>query len=170
MRVLVVIALLLAFCWTAAAQSGEIPRGAHVLLRMVNSVSTRTAAEGDFIYLRTASPIASQGRIIVPPDSYVQGVVAHVKRSSASVSGRAELAIRLETLTLGGGRVVKFTPKLSSVEPGDDGEKVKGEEGNIEVGPAPGRMWRGLRFSPGRERRSAGSPTIVGKAPESVPA
>jgi len=138
MRVLVVIALLLAFCWTAAAQSGEIPRGAHVLLRMVNSVSTRTAAEGDFIYLRTASPIASQGRIIVPPDSYVQGVVAHVKRSGR-VSGRAELAIRLETLTLGAGRVVKFTPKLSSVEPGDDGDKVKGEEGNIEVGSSAGQ-------------------------------
>jgi hypothetical protein len=38
------------------AGAAEIPRGAHVLLRMENSISTRTAQEGDYVYLRTASP------------------------------------------------------------------------------------------------------------------
>src|SRR3954451_5925384 len=128
MRTLVSIAFLLACVRTVAAQPSDIPKGAHVLLRMENSISTRTAGDGDFVYFRTATPIAGKGRILVPAGSYVQGVVGHVKRSGR-VSGRAELAIHLETLTFPDGRVVKFTPKLSSVDPGQAGDKVKDKEG-----------------------------------------
>src|ERR1700674_5260157 len=81
-------------CFSMAA---EIPQGAHALLRMVNSVSTRTAREGDFVYLRTATPIVVNGQIVVPAESYVQGVVSHALRSGR-VKGRAELGIRIETL------------------------------------------------------------------------
>jgi hypothetical protein len=133
MRASAVIALLVACCRIGAAQPTEILKGTHVLLRMVNSISTRTAEEGDFVYLTTASPIAGKGRILVPTGAYVQGVVASVKRSGR-VSGRAEMAIRLDTLTLPDGRVVKFTPKLSSVDPGEAAEKTKGKEGGIEAG------------------------------------
>ena len=45
------------------AGAAEIPQGAHVLLRMENSISTRTAQEGDYVYLRTASPVAVDGQI-----------------------------------------------------------------------------------------------------------
>ena len=45
----------------SVASAAEIPQGAHVLLRMENSVNTRTAKEGDFVYLRTAIPIANSG-------------------------------------------------------------------------------------------------------------
>jgi len=43
------------------------------------------AKEGDFVYLRSASPIAVNGQIIVPVGSYVQGVVAETKRSGVLV-------------------------------------------------------------------------------------
>jgi type IV secretion system protein VirB10 len=89
--------------------SAEIPQGSHLLLRMENSLTTRTAKEGDYVYLRSVSPISVDGQIIVPVGSYVQGVVAQTKRSGR-VTGRAELAIRLETLTLTQGKVVKFAP------------------------------------------------------------
>lgn len=52
---------------SASAWAAEIPKGTHVLLRMVNSVSTRTAGEGDQVYLQTATPIAVSGQIVVPP-------------------------------------------------------------------------------------------------------
>jgi hypothetical protein len=70
------------------APAAEIPQGAHVLLRMENSVNTRTAKEGDFVYLRTAVPIANSGEIAVPAGSYVQGVVSEAKQSGR-VKGRA---------------------------------------------------------------------------------
>jgi hypothetical protein len=70
-----------------------------MLLRMVNSVATRTAREGGCVCLQTATPIAAGGRIAVPPLSYVRGKVAPVRRSGR-VSGRVQLGIRLDTVTL----------------------------------------------------------------------
>jgi hypothetical protein len=122
----------------AFASAAEIPQGSHLLLRMENSLSTRTAREGDYVYLRSASPIAVDGQIVVPVGSYVQGVVAETKRSGR-VSGRAELAIRLETLTLTQGKVVKFAPHLSSVDASDSGQKVTGKENLVEQASSHGQ-------------------------------
>lgn len=119
-----------AFAWAATA--AEIPQGAHVLLRMENSLTTRTAQAGDSVYLRTAVPIANAGQIAVPEGSYVQGVVAEAK-PSGRVKGRARLAIRLETLTLANGKVYKFAPHLAAVDAGDSGQKVSGPENAVQA-------------------------------------
>jgi len=120
-----------------SASAAEIPQGAHVLLRMENSLSTRTAQAGDYVYLRTAVPIADAGQIAVPAGSYVQGVVAEAKRSGR-VKGRAQLAIRLETLTLASGKVYQFAPHLESVDSGETGQKVVGSEKAVEQAPGIG--------------------------------
>jgi hypothetical protein len=120
------------------ATAAEIPPGTHVLLRMENSLNTRTAQVGDYVYLRTAVPIADAGEIAVPAGSYVQGVVSEAKQSGR-VKGRAQLAIRLETLTLATGKVYKFSPHLSSVESGERGQKVVGAENTVEQAPGKGQ-------------------------------
>jgi len=51
---------ILCLCFVAGA--AEIPAGAHVALQLVNAVDTRTAQVGDYVYLRTASPIAAAAR------------------------------------------------------------------------------------------------------------
>ena len=93
--------------FTSGAAASEIPQGTHVLLRMVNSVSTRTARPGDRVYLETASPITAGGRIAVPVHSYVQGVVTHSKRAGR-VRGKAQLAVR---------RATPPTPRASRFSP-----------------------------------------------------
>src|ERR1700678_3070804 len=105
------------------AAAAEIPKDTHVLLKMVNSISTRTAQKGAQVYMQTASPISDGSRIIVPVGSYVQGTVLLAKRSG-KVAGRAQLAIRLDVLTLPGGRTLKFSPHLSSVDEGESTQKV----------------------------------------------
>jgi hypothetical protein len=115
----------------------EIPQGTHALLRLVNSVSTRTARAGDYVYMRTATPIVANGQIVVPTDSYVQGVVTLARRSGR-VSGRAELAIRIETLTLPGGKVIKVAPHLSSVDSEGTDQKVVGKESEVKQGGSSG--------------------------------
>jgi hypothetical protein len=112
--------------------AAEIPQGSHALLRLMNSISTRTAREGDYVYMRTATPIVSKGEIVVPEDSYVQGVVT-ASRRSGRVKGRAELAIRIENLTLPDGKVVKVTPHLASVDSEGTEQKVT-REGAVEQG------------------------------------
>jgi hypothetical protein len=120
------------FAAALTLSAAEIPQGAHCLLRMVNSISTRTATEGDYVYLRTATPITSKGEIVVPEGSYVQAVVTRSQRSGR-VKGRAELAIRIETLTLPSGKVVKVTPHLSSVDSDGTDQKVD-KEGAVQQG------------------------------------
>lgn len=113
-----------------AASGAEIPAGTHVLLKMVSSVSTRTAKAGDQVYLQTASPIAAGGSIVVPVGTYVQGTVAESKRSGR-VKGRAEIALHLETLTFASGKALKIAPHLDSVDSGESGQKVEGNEGAV---------------------------------------
>ena len=127
-----------AICLTASvAPAAEIPKGSHALLRLINSVSTRTAREGDYVYLRTATPIVSEGAIVVPVESYVQGVVTHSQRSGR-VKGTAELSIRIETLTLPSGKVVKMTPSLASVDSEGTDQKVTGKESTVQQGTSHG--------------------------------
>ena len=115
------------------AGATEIPSGSHLLLRMVNSVTTKTAHEGDSVYLHTASPIVVADQIVVPTGSYVQGVVSHSK-ISGRVKGRAEIGIRLETLTLPGGKVYHIAPRLSSVDAGDNSQRVDSKENDVKQG------------------------------------
>jgi hypothetical protein len=123
----------LAFFLTISVMpAAEIPSGTHVLLKMVNSINTRTARDGDQVYLQTASPIAGDGKILVPPGTYVQGVVSHVKRSG-KVAGRAELGIRLETLTLDG-KSLKISPRLTSVDSQETGQHVEEKENIVKQG------------------------------------
>src|ERR1051325_10755785 len=122
------------FAWTVGA--ADISQGSHVLLRMVNSISSRTASEGDYVYCRTATPIVAKGQIVVPEGSYAQGVVTHSKRSGR-VQGRAELAIRIDTLTLPSGKVIKISPHLSSVDSEGTEQKVD-KEGGVKQGGEKG--------------------------------
>src|SRR5580658_6724986 len=127
----------LALSVSLLSAASEIPQGSHALLRLENSVSTRTAREGDYVYMRTASPIASNGQIVVPEGSYVQGVVTHSVRSGR-VKGQAELSIRIDTLTLPGGKVIQLSPRLSWVDSGGTDQKVDTNENHIKQGSGHG--------------------------------
>ncbi len=127
---------ILVLCIPFLCGASEIPQGSHVALRMVNSISTRTAKEGDYVYMRTATPITANDSIVVPEGSYVQAVVIHSLRSGR-VKGKAELAIRIEKLTLPSGKVIKVTPHLASVDSEGTDQKVKGEN-QIQQGSSHG--------------------------------
>src|SRR5580704_17777244 len=57
-----------------------VPTGTKVPLSMINSVSTKTASEGDRIYLETVFPILANGRVAIPPGSFVAATVTEIKR------------------------------------------------------------------------------------------
>lgn len=129
-----ILLLAIPFCLIAS----DIPPGAHVLLRMENNITSRTAKPGDFVYLRTATPVAAGGQIIVPVGSYVQGTVVSVVRPGR-VKGRAELSIHIETLTLPSGVAYKISPQLSSVDSGDHAQQISGKENTVKQGGSQGQ-------------------------------
>jgi hypothetical protein len=55
------------------------------------------------------------------------------------VAGRAQLAIRLEVLTLPGGKTLKFSPHVSGVDDNESTQKVVNDEGKIEQGGTVGK-------------------------------
>jgi hypothetical protein len=121
------------------AFASEIPEGTHALLRMVNSINTRTAKEGDYVYMKTATPIVDNGQIVVPAESYVQGIVTKTVRPG-KVKGRAELSIRIDTLTMASGQVIHIAPHPVSVDSEGTGQRVKpGTENEIEQGSDTGK-------------------------------
>jgi hypothetical protein len=117
---------------TKTAQTPEnftIPTGTKVPLSMINSVSTKNANEGDRIYLETVFPILANGRIVIPPGSYVEGTVTEIKRPGR-VHGRGELYVRFDSLTLPNGVTRDFRARLGSLD-GRAAETVDKNEGKI---------------------------------------
>jgi type IV secretion system protein VirB10 len=131
----------------AATKIYTVPEGTKVPLQLINSVSTKTAAIGDRVYLQTAFPILSGGRIVIPPGSYVTGTVTQVKRGGR-VKGRAELYIRFDSLTLPNGVTRDFRAGVHSLDASNPGRvdrtegKVEGESNKagdaVKVGEAAG--------------------------------
>src|SRR5713101_4939711 len=92
-----------------------VPAGTKVPLSMINSISTKTASEGERIYLETVFPILANGRVVIPPGSYVAGTVTDVRRPGR-VHGRGELYIRFDSLTLPNGVTRDFRARVGSLD------------------------------------------------------
>src|SRR5580704_17928710 len=76
-----------------------VDTGTHIPLSLINSVSTKYAVAGDRVYLETVFPVLVDGRIVIPPGSYVAGTITEIKRPGR-VKGRGEFHLRFESLTL----------------------------------------------------------------------
>lgn len=114
----------------------RVDAGTRIPLIVINSVSTKQSSVGDRIYLQTAFPILAQGRVVIPPGSYVTGTLTEVKRPGR-VKGRGELYVRFDSLTLPNGVTRDFRARTGSA--GDvQGEldrsegKIKGESGRAD--------------------------------------
>ncbi len=103
--------------------------GTRIPLSMINSISTKTAAEGERVYLETVFPILVNAHVVIPPGSYVSGTVTQVKRPGR-VKGRGELYVRFDSLTLPNGVTRDFRARMGSLD-GRAPETLDKEEGKI---------------------------------------
>jgi hypothetical protein len=109
----------------------QVDSGTHILLSMINSVSTKQAVVGDRIYLETAFPVITNGKIAVPQGSWVTGTVTEVRRPGR-VKGKGELEVRFDSLTLPNGVTRSFRSDLGALDATNSGTldresgKVKG--------------------------------------------
>jgi len=102
-----------------AAPDVTVPTGTRVLLSLIGEVSTKRAKEGDQVYLRTAAPVAVNGRVAIPRGSDVEGTITRAK-PAGKVVGKGELYIRFDSLILPNGVSRDFRARPS------------GEEGKVE--------------------------------------
>ncbi len=111
-----------------------VPQGTKIPLRLINSVNTKHSAPGDKVYLQTAYPVLSHGKVVIPPGSYVTGSLDEVKRAGR-VKGKSEMFIRFDSLTLPNGTTRDFRSRMSGMDGNGTGNldrsegKVQGESG-----------------------------------------
>lgn len=128
-----VIALVLA----AAALWGQsegpkayvVKSGTRVPLALINSVSTKHAAPGDHVYLESVYPIVVDGKITIPPGSYVSGTVTQVKRPGR-MKGKGELYLRFDSMILPNGVMRDFRARVGGLD-GRASEDLDRQEGKI---------------------------------------
>lgn len=139
-RVLIAFCLLPSGIFAQLSERPEAPKehsgrqfvvtpGTRIPLSFINSVSTKSAAEGDRVYLETVFPIVLDGKVVIPPGSYVAGTITQVKRPGR-VKGRGELYLRFDSLTLPNGVTRDFRARVGALD-GRASEDLDKTEGKI---------------------------------------
>ncbi|MBI3406702.1 MAG: hypothetical protein HY046_14710 [Acidobacteria bacterium] len=105
-----------------------VPSGTKIPLVLHNAISTRSAKNGDPVYLETLFPVAIDSKVVIPAGSYVSGQILEAKRPG-KVSGRGELSIQLNMLIMPNGYTVNFNAVPTGAGTGGN-EKVD-EEGRV---------------------------------------
>jgi type IV secretion system protein VirB10 len=112
-----------------SVQSYTVDAGVKLPLSLINSISTKHSQEGDRVYLESAFPILSRGRIVIPVGSYVSGTVTEIKKPGR-VKGRGELYVRFDTLTLPNGVTREFTSRMGTMDASSSG-RLDRQEGKV---------------------------------------
>jgi hypothetical protein len=110
-------------------KSFVVEPGTHIPLNLINSVSTKNSVPGDRVYLETSFPIMVDGRIVIPPGSYVSGTITDVQRPG-KVKGRGEFHLRFDSITLPNGTTRDFRARVSGLD-GRASEELDRKEGSI---------------------------------------
>jgi hypothetical protein len=115
-----------------------VPAGTKVLLQLRSAINTKSAKQGDGVYLASTFPVVVGNRVLIPAGVYVQGTVDRVVRAGR-VKGNSQLDMHFTSIIFPNGTVVEI-PGIVNGLPGADKQKVKddGEE-TIEQGGDKGR-------------------------------
>ena len=103
----------------------RIPNGTELRIRLSTPISTKTGRAGDTFRATVVSPSSYESAI-------VEGHIAKLNKSGR-VSGKTEVALAFDTLTLPDGRQTRIDADLVKVYESESVKKVD-EEGRIETG------------------------------------
>lgn len=110
--------------------SVTVPAGTKVPLVLKHALTTKSARVGDGVYLQTNFPVTVDNAIVIPPGTYVQGVIDQIKRPGR-IKGRAQVLFHFTTLIFPNGYTVSIPGSIESV-PGMELSQVKDKEGTVQ--------------------------------------
>ena len=119
-----------------------VDSGSKIALNLLNTISSKQATEGDKVYLETLFPVLVGGKIVIPPGSYVHGIVTEVKRPGR-VKGKGELYLRFDSLILPNGVTRDFRARIGGMDGGGNNELDR-DEGKIKGGGSKGEDARNI--------------------------
>jgi type IV secretion system protein VirB10 len=108
-----------------------VPAGTKVPLTLKHGISTKNVKVGDGVYAETSFPVTINDQMVIPPGTYVQGIVTDVRRGG-HLKGRAELLVHFRTLIFPNGYTVSMPGQVESAPDANVGH-VKDKEGTIQA-------------------------------------
>jgi hypothetical protein len=115
-----------------------VPAGTKVLLQLRSAINTKSAKQGDGVYLASTFPVVVGNRVLIPAGVYVQGTIDRVVRAG-HVKGRSQLDMHFTSVIFPNGTVVEIPGIVNSL-PGAHKQSVKENgEGTIEQSGDKGR-------------------------------
>lgn len=113
------------------AEAYTLAAGTRIAVTLKHAVSTRNARANDPVYAETSFPVVSNGRVVIPAGTYVQGVIQRSQRPGR-IKGRGELVIHFNTLIFPSGYTLLLPGTIENV-PGAEKTAMKdNQEGGIE--------------------------------------
>src|ERR1044072_9092733 len=91
--------------------SVAIESGTKIPLTLLNTLSSKQTQEGDRVYLETLYPVLVNGKIVIPPGSFVSGTVT-LSKLPGLVKAKGELYLRFDSLTLPNGVTRDFRARI----------------------------------------------------------
>ena len=149
----------------AAMAGGTLPAGTNLVIRMIESVDSETNRVGQSFRASMDQPVLVDGEIVIP-----RGADAVVKlvdsKDSGKLTGRAELTVSLQSVSING-HMVDINTQSINKESGSQGEKTaKVAGGTAAVGAVIGAIaggGKGAAIGAGAGAAAgAGSQVIVG--------
>jgi hypothetical protein len=96
-----------------------IPAGARVALVLTHPVQSRVIHRGDEIYAQVTAPVNSGDHMVIPPGTFVQGMVEKLEQRS----GRGQLHLQSMTITFPDGYVTTIRGPITWMS--DEGYAIK---------------------------------------------
>jgi hypothetical protein len=94
-----------------------LPAGTVLTVRLASTVGSKTNSTGDRFNATIATPVASDGKVVLPKGAEVQGKVAQAV-SQGRFKGGASLSLALESVTVGGDAYDIKTSSVSRYQKG----------------------------------------------------
>ncbi len=129
-----------------------IPVGTRIPVELEHAINSKSARDGDAIYCRTNFPVVIDGKVVVPPGTYVQGTIKHVQRAGR-VKGKAELVMNFTTLIYPNGYTVMLPGNVGGMPGAESAQMKKDDKGE---GTVQGDG------SKGKDAQTIGSATATG--------
>jgi hypothetical protein len=115
-----------------------VPAGTKVLLQLRSAINTKSAKQGDGVYLASTFPVVVGNRVMIPEGVYVQGTIDRIVRAG-HVKGKSQLDMHFTSIIFPNGTVVEIPGIVNSL-PGASKQSVKDDgEGTIEQNKDKGR-------------------------------
>jgi type IV secretion system protein VirB10 len=114
-----------------------VPADTTIPMVLENTINTKSAHVGQFIYCESIYPITVGNHVIIPKGTSIRGTVTQVVRPG-HMKGRAQLGLRFDELVLPNGTTRHLRATLSGFGSEGDG-KFKQPEGKVEGSGSKGK-------------------------------